>query len=149
MKAILFLAGGVLAVFLFLFLVRKYVATPENILFYSVSSEKDLSVASRSVTRKLGEKGIPSSVIEENAEYVEILTCNAEELSQILIKAPFFALLIPCKVLLHKEEGKTRAVMVKEPLFIRYYSKTLDEREIRKIIETFHRVRIALGEAMR
>ena len=149
MKAILFLAGGVLAVLLFLFVVRKYIATPENILFYEVSSEKNLSTAPRSITTKLRDKGIPARIIDKNSDYVKILTCKTEDLSDVLIKAPFFALLLPCEILLYNDEGKTKAIMVKEPLFIRYYNETLDEKEIRKLIEAFHRVRIALGEALR
>ena len=149
MKAILFLAGGVLAVLLFLFVVRKYIATPENILFYRVSSEKELTTVSKSITARLRDKGIPARIVEENRHYIRILTCKTENLSQILVKAPFFSLLLPCEVLLYSDKSKTRAVMVKEPLFIRYYNDTLDEREIRKLIEAFHRVRIALGEALR
>jgi len=149
LKAILFLAGGVLAVLLFLFFVRKFIATPENILFYSVSSKESVEEVLESLKGTLGERKIPlwTSMMDKGA--IRILTCNTEGLTQILTKAPFFSLLLPCDVIIYQEDGVTKIKMIKEPIFIRYYTDRLEEREIRTIIKSFHDLRIAIGEAVR
>ncbi len=149
MKAILFLAGGVLAVFIFMFGVKKFLATPEHIFFFSLSSEKNLTETKDVLIERLKKEGMKVRILSEGEGYVRMRSCNPEEVKEVLTKAPFFSLLIPCDVIIESDQGETKVASVKEAFLIGYYSDTLKDREIRAIINQFHRLRVIMAEVVK
>ncbi len=149
MKAILFLAGGLLAVFVFILYVKKFIATPQNILFFTLETEYTLNQALTKLTKNLEEKGLKVVMVDKGTRRVRLMTCDTKNIRDLLNKAPFFTLMLPCEVLIYTDGGKTKISTLKEPIFIRYYTDELSEPELRTIIEELHRLRIAIGEVVR
>ncbi len=149
MKAILFLAGGTLAVLIFLFAVKKFIATPENIFFFSLSSEKSLSELSDAIANRLSKEGMKVKTVGKSEEHVRLLSCEPAKVRNILIKAPFFSLLLPCEIILESGKSETTVSSVKEAFLIGYYSDKLKEEEIRSLINQFHKLRVIMAEAVK
>jgi hypothetical protein len=149
LKGILFLAGGLLAVFLFIFIVKKFIATPQNILFFSVEKEAPIREIEEKLRELFIEKNIPLRLVHRDGELLLLSSCNEEKLKEILLKEPFFSLLVPCGIAVYQRADKTVIATLKEPLFIRYYTEKLTEAELKSLIEELHRVRITIGEVLR
>ena len=159
MKAILFLAGGLLAVFAFIFYVKHYLITPERMFFFTVQVEgKKHEDVVRELVEKLNQRGLrvvrvlPMSEvihargIEDFPKYTTILACDVPQKKDILLRVPFMSTLIPCSVAVYEKEGKVYITSLKEMLFVRDYSEELGDRYAQVVVDTYQRLRIVIAE---
>ncbi len=159
MKVIIFFVGGVLAVLAFLFYVKNFLLTPENLFFFTLEvKDKTFKETVNQVVKSLNEKGlkvirvlpmsevIHSRGIKDFPNYTTVLACDIEEKKELLRKVPFMSTLIPCSVVIYEREGKVYITAPKEILFIKDYSEELGEKYTRLLENVYERLRIALAQ---
>ena len=159
MKAILFLAGGLLAVFAFIFYVKHYLITPERMFFFTVQVEgKNHENVVKELVEKLNQKGLKvvrvlpmSKVIHARGvkyfpNYTTILACDIPQKREILLRVPFMSTLIPCSVAVYEKDGKVYITSLKEMLFVRDYSEELGDRYAQVLVDTYQKLRIVIAE---
>ena len=160
MRAILFLAGGFLAVLAFMFYVRTQLITPQNMFFFSleVKGDKSHQQVVDDLVKKLNEKGLKvirtlpmSKVIHERGvkdfpEYTTVLACDIPQKKELLHKVPFMNVLIPCSVAVYEKEGKVVITAPKEILFLKDYSQELGDKYSQLLADTYQQLRIAIAE---
>ena len=159
MRAILFLAGGLLAVFAFIFYVKNYLITPKNMFFFTVevTGKKHEDVV-KELVDKLNQKGLkvirtlPMSKvihargIKDFPNYTTVLACDIPQKKEILLKVPFMSVLIPCSVAVYEKEGKVYITSMKEMLLVKDYSQELGDKYAQIIVDTYQKLRIAMAE---
>ena len=159
MKAILFLAGGVLAVLAFMFYVKTQLITPENMFFFTLEVKgKQHQQVVKELTDVLNSKGLKvirtlpmSKVIHERGikdfpKYTTILACDIESKKEILQRVPFMSVLIPCSIAVYEKEGKVYITSMKEFLLIKDYGQELGDKYAQVIADTYQQLRIAMAE---
>jgi len=152
MKAILFLVGGLLAVLAFIFYVKHYLITPENMFFFTVEVKgKGRDEVVRELVNRLNEKGLGVTEVvpgekEGVPNYTTLIACDIPEKEEILLSAPFLSVLFPCSVVVYEKEGRVYITSPKEILMLRDYSGELGERNVQRIVDAYQKLRIAVAE---
>ncbi|GEM_PF-2311160 len=159
MRAILFLAGGVIAALAFVFYVRTQLITPENMYFFTLEAKgKKHQQVVDELVKKFNEKGLkvirtlPMSKvihargIKDFPNYTTILACDIKEKREILRRVPFMSVLLPCSVAVYEKDGKVYITAMKEFLLIKDYSQELGDRYSQVIADTYQKLRIAIAE---
>ncbi len=159
MRAILFLAGGLLAVLAFMFYVKNFLITPERMFFFSLQVEgKSHEQVVKELVDKLNEKGLKvirtlpmskvlhSRGITDFPKYTTILACDIPQKKEILLRVPFMSTLIPCSVAVYEKDGVIEITAPSELLFIKEYAEELGPKNVDVIVDTYQKLRIAIAE---
>ncbi len=159
MRAIVFLVGGLLFTFGFIFCAKHYLITPKNMFFFTVEVKgKKHEEVVKELVRKLNEKGLkvirtlPMSEVlhargvKDFPNYTTVLACDVPQKKEILLKVPFMNVLLPCSVAVYERGGKVYITSFKETLIVKDYSEELGYEYSQKIEEIYQRLRIAMAE---
>ncbi|HIQ30764.1 MAG TPA: DUF302 domain-containing protein [Aquifex aeolicus] len=151
MRAILFLAGGLLLALGFIFYAKHYLITPKNMFFFTVEVPGG-SVEStvKALTHELGKKGLGVvAVLSLSDSYTLVLSCDVPQKKEVLLREPFMGLLLPCGIGVYEDEGKAYITSMKETLLLREYSRELGYRGSRTVEDIYQNLRIAIAEVVR
>ncbi len=148
MKAILFLLGGVLAAFLFIYWVRTYYATPERIFFFTVEVEgKGREEVLEDLIRKIREKGLGVvGVIDISNDYTLVLSCDVPWKGDLLRRVPSLSSLVPCPIAVYRSKGKVYITVPKEIYFVQDHREDLGQDYADTLTRMYQAVRIVIGE---
>lgn len=148
MKAILFLAGGVLAALLFVYSVKRFYATPERIFFFTLEVErKSFADVVDELKAELKERGLGIlETVRLSEDYVIILSCDVSWKDQLLERVPSLSSLIPCPVAVYRHRGKVFIAVPKEIYFVQAHREDLGQDLADTLTRLYQTLRITIAE---